>query len=81
MTGDMVKGVTLEDLLSADMFLGTSLILRRSEVPPGGMASLLYGVRAPLEERGQLVLEVTGIGGGVGGHRRLASGGRLARGA
>ncbi len=63
----MTGGPRLAELLPKDMFLGTSLILRGGRKPTQGMASLLYGVRAPKAEGGQQVLEVTGIGGRLEG--------------
>jgi 8-oxo-dGTP pyrophosphatase MutT (NUDIX family) len=62
---DMVRGATLAQLLRDDMFLGTSLILRKARASSGGVGCLLYGLRSPRQERGQPVLEVTGIGGAL----------------
>jgi hypothetical protein len=61
----MARDPSLTELLPDGVFLGTSLILRKGGEPPEGMVSLLYGVRAPRTERGQQVLEVTGIGGAL----------------
>jgi 8-oxo-dGTP pyrophosphatase MutT (NUDIX family) len=54
---------TLADLLPADMFIGTSLILREGESAESNR--FLYGIRPVREESNRLILEVTGIGGGL----------------
>jgi len=54
---------TLEELLPADMFIGTSLVLRESESAESNR--FLYGIRPAREESKRLILEVTGIGGGL----------------
>jgi 8-oxo-dGTP pyrophosphatase MutT (NUDIX family) len=64
-SGEMARGPTLAELIPDKIFLGTSLILRQSGGTHAGVDSLLYGVRAPRVERGQQVLEVTGIGGAL----------------
>jgi len=61
----MTRGSSLAELLPDGMFLGTSLILRRGGGCPKGVASLLYGVRAPRPEGSHQVLEVTGVGGAL----------------
>ncbi len=45
--------------------MGTSLILRETQVPPRGDRRFLYGVRPPYREGSQLILELTGIGGAM----------------
>lgn len=49
---------TLTDLIPGDIFVGTSLILRRD-------GRFLYGVRAAKQLGANQVLELTGIGGGL----------------
>ena len=51
-------GKRLPDLVPDGMFAGTSLILRRD-------GRLLYGARPPCQEGAHLVVELTGIGGGL----------------
>lgn len=48
----------LSDLVPDGIFVGTSLILRRD-------GRLLYGARPPRPEGARLVVELTGIGGGM----------------
>ena len=54
---------TLEELLPADMFIGTSLVLREGK--SAGSNRFLYGIRPAREEGPRLLLELTGIGGGL----------------
>jgi hypothetical protein len=50
--------LTLLDLVPPGIFVGTSLILRQGD-------RFLYGMRPAKEEQGRMVIELTGIGGGV----------------
>ena len=52
---------TLEDLLPADMFIGTSLVLREGK--SAGSNRFLYGIRPAKEEGKRVIHELTGIGG------------------
>ncbi len=63
MANNKEKPKTLQELLPADMFIGTSLILPEGE--PAGKNRFLYGMRPVKEEGPRLVLDVTGIGGGL----------------
>jgi hypothetical protein len=57
------KPIPLAELLPEDIFIGTSLILGESSVGHGGR--FLYGIRPEKTESEQVVLEITGIGGGL----------------
>ena len=50
--------LTLLDLVPRGIFVGTSLILRQGD-------RFLYGMRPAKQEQGRLVIELTGIGGGI----------------
>jgi len=54
---------TLEELLPADMFIGTSIVLREGKSAESNR--FLYGIRPAREEGKNLILELTGIGGGL----------------
>jgi 8-oxo-dGTP pyrophosphatase MutT (NUDIX family) len=49
---------SLREIVPDGVFVGTSLILRQGD-------RFLYGVRPAREEEGRLILELTGIGGGL----------------
>ena len=55
---DSRGGQSLRAIVPDDIFIGTSLILRQGE-------RFLYGVRPVREVAGRLILELTGIGGGL----------------
>jgi 8-oxo-dGTP pyrophosphatase MutT (NUDIX family) len=52
---------TLEELLPADMFIGTSLVLREGKSAESNR--FLYGIRPAKEEGKRVIHELTGIGG------------------
>jgi hypothetical protein len=55
----------LPDLLPEDTFVGTSLILREPKVSLRRSCKLLYGLRPARAEGARMILELTGIGGGM----------------
>ncbi len=56
---------TLEELVPAGIFSGTSLILRHPDADSCLARRLLFGLRPPLFEASRQILEATGIGGGL----------------
>jgi len=50
--------IALADIIPKDIFIGTSLIIRRED-------RFLYGIRPPKLWRGRWVIELTGIGGSL----------------
>ena len=58
MSRKSIPKIYLANIIPSDIFIGTSLIIRRED-------RFLYGMRPPKLWQGHSVLELTGIGGGL----------------
>ncbi len=58
MSQKSTANINLTDIIPRDIFIGTSLIIRRED-------RFLYGIRPPKLWHGHPVIELTGIGGGL----------------